>query len=315
MISIQFNNTISERDMDLLLAESVLTDPEFCRLLVDKTDLEGKSFRVIKAELSKVDSALGESDITVVLEVEGRKYGFLVEDKIDAPAMPNQHERYVKRGQIGVSSREYDDFRVFIFCPEKYRKTDAEAKRYEYFLSYEDCLEHFSGKSDPLSAFRCSQLKQAITKAKKPPASIVNEKANAFLNRYISYQKEHYPTLDLRTKEDRNGWWTDFRTELENSYINHKIREGFVDLTLQRAADKIDRVKVLADWARRHKIQITDVIKTKNSVMLRMRVPQLDIDKGFDEVDKDELNQCFDAVKELTDLANIVKMAYAITEK
>ena len=314
MTSVQFNNTIAERDMDLLFAESVLTDHEFCRLLVDKTDLKGKSFQVSKVELSKSDSALGESDITVVLEIEGRKYGFLVEDKIDAIAMPEQHERYIKRGRKGISSGDYDDFRIFIFCPKKYRESNDEAKLYEHFLSYEDCLEYFAAKSDPLSVFRREQLEQAISKAKSPYNPNVDEKANAFLRQYINYQKEHYPSLDLSTKEDKNGWWTDFRTELNDAYITHKIREGFVDLTLQRAAEKTDLAKIIADWARHHKIPVTDVLKTKNSVMMRIRVPQLDIDKGFDEVDQDALNQCFDAVKEWTDFVNMVKMMYAITE-
>ena len=314
MTSVQFNNTIAERDMDLLFAESVLTDPGFCRLLVDKTDLKGKPFQVSKVELSKSDSALGESDITVILEMKGRKYGFLVEDKIDAIAMPEQHARYVKRGEKGVKDGEYDDFRVFLFCPVKYYEKNKEAKLYEHLLTYEDCLEHFAAKSDPLSVFRREQLEQAISKAKSPYNPNVDEKANTFLRQYIRYQKEHYPSLDLSTKEDKNGWWTDFRTELGNTFINHKIREGFVDLTLQRAADKIDRAKITADWARHHKIPVTDVLKTKNSVMMRIRVPQLDIEKGFDAVDKDELNQCFDAVKELTNLANIAKMMYAITE-
>lgn len=122
MISLQFNNTISERDMDLLFVESVLTDPEFCLLLINKTDLNGKPFKIISAELSKSDSDLGESDITVVIDVEGNRYGLLIEDKIDAISMPEQHGRYIKRGEKAVKTGDYNDFRVFIFCPEKYYK-------------------------------------------------------------------------------------------------------------------------------------------------------------------------------------------------
>ncbi len=77
MISLQFNNTITERDMDLLFAESVMTDPGVCSLLINKTDLEGKPFEVSGVELSKTDGDLGESDITVVIDVEGDKHGLL----------------------------------------------------------------------------------------------------------------------------------------------------------------------------------------------------------------------------------------------
>ncbi len=313
MTSLNFNNTITERDMDLLFAESILTDRGFCQLFLNKTDLKEKPLQVVSAELSKSDSDLGESDITVVLDVEGRKVGLLIEDKIDAIAMPKQHDRYVKRGEESVKSGDYNDFRVFIICPEKYYDKNDEAKHYEHHLTYEECKEYFDKKRDSLSLFRSQQLAQALNKAKNPTNINVDERANAFLRQYISYQKEHYPSLDLSTKEDKNGWWTDFRTELGYVYINHKIQAGHVDLTFPKAADKVDRAKIIADWARRHKIPDASVVKTKNSSMIRIHVPKLDILKGFDLVDKDELNLCFEAIKELTDFANMIEMASSIT--
>ena len=315
MISVQFNNTISERDMDLLFVESVLTDPGFCQLLINKTDIVGRPYKILSAELSKEDAELGESDITVVINSEGEKYGLLIEDKIDAIAMPDQHGRYIKRGKKGIKAGEYQDFFVFIFCPEKYYRNNDEAKLYEHFLSYEECKAFFDGKDDALSTFRSRQIEQAITKAKKPPVINVNEKANAFLKQYIGYQKEYYPSLDLSTKEDKNGWWTDYRTTLGSVYINHKIQEGYVDLTFPKASDKIDRARVIADWARQHKISDAVVVKTQKSAMIRIHVPKLDILKGFETVDKDESNQCFDAVKELTDFANMIEVANSITSR
>ena len=145
-VALYLNNTVSERDMDLLLAESALTDPCFCNLLVDKTNLRGKTFRILSGELSKSDSDLGESDVTLILEIEGLRYGFLIEDKIDATAMPDQHERYVKRGRKGVKNGDYADFRVFIFCPEKYYRNNDEAKLYEHMLTYEECRDYFDEK-------------------------------------------------------------------------------------------------------------------------------------------------------------------------
>ena len=313
MISLRFNNTITERDMDLLFVESISTDPGFCSLLIGKTDLNGKPLLVISAELSKSDSSLGESDITAIVEIEGVKYGLLIEDKIDAIAMPQQHARYIKRGNKGIKDGEYDDFRVFIFCPEKYYRNNAEAKLYEHILTYEECKEYFESRQDLLSVFRSQQIEQALSKAKKPPTINVDEKANAFLKQYIQYQREHYPSLDLSTKEDKNGWWTDYRTELGYVYINHKIQEGHVDLTFPRASGKIEQAKLIAEWARQHKISGATVVKTKQSAMIRIHVPKLDILKGFDSVDKDELDQCFEAIKELTDFANIIEMANSIT--
>lgn len=251
----------------------------------------------------------------MVVEINGRKYGLLIEDKIDATAMPEQHGRYVKRGQKGVEVGEYNDFRVFIFCPEKYYRNNDEAKLYEYLLTYEECADYFRSKTDALSVFRRLQLEEAIGKAKKPPVINVDEKANAFLRQYIAYQKEHYPSLYLNTKEDKNGWWTDFRTDLGYVYINHKIQEGYVDLTFPKASEKIDRVKMIAEWARQHKMSKASVVKTKKSALIRIHVPKIEILKGFESVDKDELNQCFDAIMELTDFANMIEMANSITSR
>lgn len=301
--------------MDLLFAESILSDVDFCRLFIEKTDVEGKSFKVLSAELSKEDNKLGESDITVIVEVDGKKIGLLIEDKINAGAMPEQHERYIKRGEKGVKAGDYDEFKVFIICPKRYYESNAEASLYEHHLTYEECRDYFSKKDDLLSSLRCQQIDQALNKKTIHASLTVDEQANAFLRQYIRFQKEHYPSLDLSTKEDKNGWWTDFRTELGNSYINHKIREGYVDLTFPKASDKIDRLKIIADWAMKHKMPNIQVVKTKASAMLRIHVPKLDIEKGFESVDRDELNQCFDAVKELTDFANMIQTAQLISQK
>lgn len=152
--------------MDMLLAQAVITDPEFCRIIVDKTEHIGKAFSVKKVDVSKEDSKLGESDVTVVIDVEGELHGLLIEDKIDAGAQPDQHGRYVKRGKLGVEAGDYKAFSIFLFCPEKYYKNNSEAKLYEHLLTYEECKGYFDSKNDPLSMFRSQQLEQAIKKQK-----------------------------------------------------------------------------------------------------------------------------------------------------
>lgn len=315
MIKCNFNNTITERDMDMLLAQAIMTDPDFCRFVLDKTDRRGKDICVKSVDVSKEDSNLGESDITVVLDVDGTIIGLLIEDKVDAIAQPNQHARYVKRGDKGIKDGDYEEYSIFIFCPEKYYKNNSEAKLYEHLLTYEECRDYFEEKGDSISQFRSQQLAQAISKAKKPSPNNVDEKANLFLRKYIQYQRENYPELDLSTKEDKNGWWTDFRTDLGYVYINHKIQEGYVDLTFPKAADKVERVKLIAEWARRHELSGISVVKAKRSVMLRIHVPNLDMEKGFEFVNLKELNKCFSAIKELTDFANMIEVANSITER
>lgn len=120
---------VSERDMDLLFMEAFATDPGFSKLFLSKTPYADLTFSILHAERSKVDNGLGESDLTVIYDIDGKRHALLIEDKIDAVAMPDQHGRYLKRGEKGVAAGEYDSFDVFIVCPDKYRSSNEEAAK------------------------------------------------------------------------------------------------------------------------------------------------------------------------------------------
>lgn len=144
-------STVRERDMDLLFLESIVTDPGFCSLVLEKTDYANKSFRVLDAQLSRTELDLGESDLTVILEIEGKRIALLIEDKIDAIAMPDQCERYRLRGERGREKGDWEEFSIHIFCPQKYHCSNSESQKYQHYLSYEECKKYFDGKDDILS--------------------------------------------------------------------------------------------------------------------------------------------------------------------
>ena len=305
--------TIVERDMDRLLLEAVATDPVFARLLVDKTDLKGQPFEVISVELSLSDSD-GESDITIVMKIGDRKYGFLIEDKIDAPAMDKQHERYKKRGDTAVRNKKYQEYRVFIYCAEKYRERNSDAQFYEHFLSYEECKRYFDTKDDSISKIRSQQFAQAIHKARKTIQTEVNEKANAFFRKYKDYQEKHFPELVLVTSQKSNGYWPHYRTHFGNHiYLYHKISSGFVDLTFNKA--KLSDLEQIAVWARKHGIPSVRAVTTSGSAALRIKVPDLDMQNSFDDYDEGTIRECFEAIEELIDLADVAHSMSQLNEK
>lgn len=193
--------TVYEHDMDVMLMQALLTDSELLKLFVDKTDWAGLELKPVHAEISNSDTDLGETDITVVLSDGTFKYALLIEDKIDAVAQPDQHERYVKRGDKAVKEKMYSDYKVFVVCPQKYYDADDEAKKYEHFVSYEECAEPFSKIHDNMAQIRYQEVMQAISKAKKPPQVTLNENANSFFRKYREYQREHYPQLEMRTSK------------------------------------------------------------------------------------------------------------------
>ena len=296
---------IQERDMDMMFLECLLTDDGFLRLFLRKAEITGTSVEVLNVALSETDPEYGESDITVLLSVDGKKHALLIEDKINAPAMPEQCDRYSKRANKAKIKGEYDDYSVFIICPETYYDTNSEAKKYAYFITYEDCINYFSVKTDTLSKVRCEQLKQALSKRTGGTVE-PNQAAIAFFEKYREYMETHNYKLDLRNKKGSNAWWPHYGTSFGNAYIYHKVSDGVVDLTFPNGANDVSTLKLAAIWLNAHGMPNVQALQTGKAAALRIKVPVLDQRKPFEEADMDDVEACFKAVQELSSLATAV---------
>ena len=154
-----FYNGVSEHDMDLMFLQLFSTDIDFVRLFLVGTPFNTKSIAVNSVELSKTDSRLGESDITVNLLTGKKSISLLIEDKIDAIAMPEQHDRYIKRGKKGVKDGEYKDFGIFIICPKKYYEHNDEAKNRDSSSTPSGCSNVRSSPSFSIFTLTFSSVK------------------------------------------------------------------------------------------------------------------------------------------------------------
>lgn len=150
MFSCDFS-AISERDMDMLFLETFATDPDFAEFIVGRTEFKERPFTVVSAVLSQTEPNLGESDLTFILEADGKRFGIL-------------------------------------FCPQKYHQLNDEAQKYEHFISYENFRDYFASKQDALSLLRRQQLDQAIQRAKKPSKTEIDKAANAYYVKYWEYR-------------------------------------------------------------------------------------------------------------------------------
>lgn len=305
-------STLRERDMDLLFMEAIITDKGFAKSIVETADLPDGDFSVVDVELSRTELELGESDITVIIEIDGHKYGLLIEDKIDAIAMKDQYERYKMRANVAIERGDYEDYRIFMFSPQKYHDANTEAIKYDYYISYEKHQEYFRGKEDLISELRCRQLEAAINKAKSPANVTLNTDVNAFFVQYRSYQKTNFPMLDLRTKETSNGYWARYGVGLGDAYIYHKIKEGFVDFTFPNEAERISVFQEMASWLRKRGIKKLLALKTGNAAALRIEVPKLNMNEAFEETSESDLIDCFDAISEMTELAHFLDISQQI---
>ena len=150
---------VFERDIDLYILNKFVNDEKFKDIFLNVLGAERCD---IVDFIHSYSDENGESDITVVLKNEKETIGLLIEDKISAIAMPNQYERYLKRGDRLAKEGLFDRFFVFIIAPESYLKENAEAKKYDYQISYETILEYI--KDD---LFGKELIKEAINEKKK----------------------------------------------------------------------------------------------------------------------------------------------------
>ena len=308
---------VYEHDMDVLFMQGVLSDNGFLSLFLNKTDWCDKNLKAIHAELSNTELNLGETDITVILDDGLDKYALLIEDKIDAIAQPEQHQRYVKRGDKAVKNGVYKDYKVFIICPEKYYRSNDEAKKYEHYVSYEECAEYFRGKADVMSDLRYQEIMQALEKAKRPSNVTIVDAANAFFKQYCEYQREHFPALDIRTKETSNGYWVDYRTSFpyESIVLVHKMPNGCVDLTFDKSREKLPILENICEWLNAHGLPELCAQPAGKSTVLRINVPKLYYRTGFDKIPKEDIDKCFEAIVKLTDVAKFLKNIQAFLDE
>ena len=245
--------------------------------------------------------------MTVIIETEGKKHGLLIEDKIDAIAMPEQYERYVIRGNIGIENGDYESFDVFIIAPQKYLETNQEAHNYPNQITYEECAEYFRGLSDARAIFKLQQIEFAINKQKSSYQVIEHAAVTDFWNKYIAYQKEGYPHLWLSTSGGSKGSrasWPRYKVPIKSLYILHKSEFGYVDLTFPNCAERTVELKALLDKELGNIAeQNLSVHITGKSAALRVVVPKLYFKTPFEDC-VDDVDTC---LREISRLCGIIE--------
>lgn len=306
MIQCYFGD-VYEHDMDLLFLEEFVCSDDFLQIFTEQIGIHNA--KVLSVYSSKTDILLGESDITVVLETNGEKIGLLIENKIDALAMPEQAARYALRGQKGVEKGDYDRFFVFIIAPKKYLLQNSEAKKYPHSVEYERVLSYFENHKDSRSEFKIQQIRQAIDKQKKGYQVEMDKAVTEFWNNYLEYQRMHYPEVDFIYRGEikgANATWPRFRTVIDGLYLFHKSEFGFVDLTFDNCGDKIVAVeRLLSDTVGDYLKQGYSVHKTSKSAAIRIMVPITDFHRPFEE-QSDKVETVFKSIKKMTELAKLL---------
>ena len=303
MIDCMFSD-VSEHDMDMLFLEEFVCSNEFLKIFTDEIGVSNAT--VVSIHASKTDAYLGESDMTVIIESNGERIGLLIEDKIDAIAMPKQADRYTLRGQKGIDQGDYQCFFVFIIAPKKYLSLNSEAQKYSYKVEYERILSYFEKLNDARSNFKIQQIQQAIEKQKRGYQVEMDSSVTEFWKKYNEYQKTCYPDVMFIYNGEvkgANATWPRFRTTVDGLYILHKTEFGYVDMTFEGCATKVVEVEsLLSNAVRDYFREGFSVHKTSKSAAIRITVPILDLHQPF-ETQHQKVEICLNAVQKMSELA------------
>ena len=304
-ISVQVNfEGITERDMDLLLMRKLSCDPDFLRQLflseIGHSDLDIDSISVSHS----VSTEDGETDIEVIITTaDQQRIALLIEDKIDAPAMDDQANRYAVRGNKAVEGGKYDEYHIFIVAPEKYLETNSEASKYPHKVSYESIRNSLT---DPYeTAFVDKALKGygGVTLAR-------NQQVTDFWDKVYDFADENYAGM-FRIQGKRGlprsgfpGQW--ITIDCNNQFtIQIKSDRGHADLEIKNYADKFEA------FCKDNKSLIDDeklFIRTAaKSLAVRKYIAPIDFTMPF-ETQKLALRGAFDAAKELQELIPVIRV-------
>lgn len=284
---------VFERDIDLLMINKFCNDKNIVEYFSSKIDLH--NLKVEVAQHSIMDEN-GESDITIILNDGNENIAFLIEDKIDAVAMPNQRARYDIRGNKGITNGLYNKFYVFIIAPKDYLSTNNEAQKYENQISYEELIEIF--KED---IYAKSLLEQAIEEKKKGYVIIENSNVTRFWESYYEYIDDNYSMLNINRVNGPRGSdasWPIFNTPIKQYKIRHKSDRGYMDLEFPKMAEKyFDFLEIVKNDLD----EDMTVHVTSKSISIRILVPKIDFKQEFTNY-MSEMKTCMESVVRLQKL-------------
>ena len=282
---------VSEQDMDMLIIEEFICNEAFRYLFYDQEKIKlNHNFAVCEAYRSLSD-ADGESDVTFILSDGKTKVAILIEDKIDAPTMNQQSERYIIRAKKGIADGRYDKYYIFLVCPEKYWEEHEEDKNanYEYRVFYEEMQKLYSAHNDARSIYKYHVIQTAIEAKKKGYQVVENTAITQFWKELRPYCEAHPSKLILYGKNIVKGsgsYWMEFETSLKNTKIIYKSNNGYVDLQIAGYGDKIG---TLTNILKNKKINLDEdmrIYKAQKSAAIRIHKSEWEIsfEQPFDNV-------------------------------
>jgi len=188
-----------ERDIDMLLAEELRVNPIFGKWVMEKFGLaESLTFPAVATNVSVVEDG-SEADVVATFSAKGGSlHRLFIENKIDAMLMPEQLERYVRRGDGDVRRGLVANYSVLFFTPSAYLCPALPPGVKQ--MSFEQAAEFLRLQDDPRSYYRASLLTRAL-----PLGSAAARDAHVVQT--DPYIKEWWDTIYLMLEREFPGFF------------------------------------------------------------------------------------------------------------
>lgn len=297
-----FENVL-ERDIDLLIMRRfAMNDITFIKLFSERiADELSEKYRVISVYHSVLTND-GETDVEVILSDGEDKISFLIEDKIDAIAQPEQAQRYEIRAKRDLEQGLFDRYYIFIVAPQKYLKSNQEARKYAYQISYEEIRDILTDE------FEQALLEKALNESKQGYMPVEDRKVTEFWDKLYDFIDTRFPdTFSIQWHKGKargsNAVWIMIKCG-QGACIEIKTNKGYVDLEILGYADKfVEFSKMNKDIIDQNRLFIRTASK---SLAIRKYIDKIDFTGSFSgQIEKVEA--AFLAAKELQDLVKYLK--------
>lgn len=310
---------ISERDIDMLLMQEIGSNIELLKYILHQSieykvgKISVEHPRVVEIIHSHVEPGYGESDIVVIYEDNGKKYGLFIEDKINAKAMDQQAARYTVRADIAKRRGDIEGSCIFMIAPKKYiedNNPEAEVHKYPNKLCYEDIMMNVK-----LSPFHIQQMADALKKHRSNHMAACDDDMTRGWAEYKSYRDKYFMDLDMyysKPGKSHGETWIKFYTWLKGVVIYHKTNPsksltGTVELNFPINPRYIGLLKeCLMQYSGNFTLQGYELKQCgRSQISLLKKVPLLDLRKlDLEDEDSGQVNileECLQVARNLND--------------
>ena len=293
---------ISERDIDLLLLEEINVSADFSNWLYQESRGHPTAkARCVGAWHSVTHPQLGESDLVVRYEDDSV---ILIENKIDAPARPEQAARYKMRGEQGIEESLWSDFVTTIIAPKRYLENNLEAQSYDSHISYEKVRNWFKDEKSKRAIYRAQILDEAIEQNRRGYSPVADDRVTLFWLSYWELARDQFSALEMTQPgiKPANSDWPDFRPNALGGELNivHKMAQGNVDLQVRGAAEKLDQIREFIDDP------TLEVVATGKSGSVRMVTTPVDRFGSF-EAQRNEIIRALELAEKLLQIGKEIR--------